>query len=486
MLESPALPAFLPAICPRAPRRAAGAAVGERPGGAAMRRARRWLAHASTELVIKPVGDATRRRDSCSAGISTRRSATRGSTRLRSRPERYVLEEYLPLAHVPVWSEHGLESRALMMRVFLAADGHGDYRVLPGGLSRIGGTDREVVSGQRGGGSKDTWVLSDAPVERFSLLPGRLARRTSPRSERAVSSRAAEHLFWMGRYAERSENAARLLRAVLSRLPQRRRQRLGRARRRSSPPAAASSCCRPSADVAGESAQRVRADADRRHHARATARTASRSTSRETLRVGRHGSRSPVVGQLADPQSPGRDARSRRSRRAVTLADALELLDHAIISLVAVGGLEMAHMTRDDGWRFMSLGRHLERAALRRRRRRRRWRSRTMAEDPALLEWLLDLSDSIITYRARYMGHAEWIAVADLLLFDRPQPAIGGVPAREARQARPAAAGRRSRRRSARGSRGLARDAGVARRAVGASSATSEAATRSRCSCRTS
>ena len=45
-----------------------------------------------------------------------------------------------------------------------------------------------------------------------------------------------------------------------------------------------------------------------------------------------------------------------------------------------------------------------------------------MVEDPALLEWLLDLSDSIITYRARYMGHAEWLAVADLLLFDRRNP----------------------------------------------------------------
>ncbi len=103
------------------------------------------------------------------------------------------------------------------------------------------------------------------------------------------------------------------------------------------------------------------------------------------------------------------------------LADALELLDHAIISLVAVGGLEMAHMTRDEGWRFMSLGRHLERALYVITTTSEVAQS-DMPEDPALLEWLLDLSDSIITYRARYMGHAEWIAVADLLLFDRRNP----------------------------------------------------------------
>ncbi len=106
------------------------------------------------------------------------------------------------------------------------------------------------------------------------------------------------------------------------------------------------------------------------------------------------------------------------------LADALELIDQAIVPLVAVGGLEMAHMTRDDGWRFLSLGRHLERLL-----------SVTTAvgeivatgcdDDPAVLEWLLDLSDSLITYRARHMRQPEWLAVVDLLLFDEHQPALG-------------------------------------------------------------
>ena len=132
--------------------------------------------------------------------------------------DEYVLEEYVPLSHVPVWHAGTIDSRALMMRVFLVADGRGDYKVMAGGLSRIAGTERQFVSGQRGGGSKDTWVLSDLPVERISLLPGRLRSSDIVRSERMVSSRAAEHLFWMGRYAERSENCARLMRAVLTRL----------------------------------------------------------------------------------------------------------------------------------------------------------------------------------------------------------------------------------------------------------------------------
>jgi uncharacterized alpha-E superfamily protein len=103
------------------------------------------------------------------------------------------------------------------------------------------------------------------------------------------------------------------------------------------------------------------------------------------------------------------------------LAEALELVDRTILALVAVGGLEVQHMTRDDGWRFLGIGRSIERLL-------------SMvtvvaevaasgdAEHPALLEWLLDLADSAITYRARYVRQPEWLAVADLLLFDRRNP----------------------------------------------------------------
>ena len=116
-----------------------------------------------------------------------------------------------------------------MLRVFLVADGRGDYRVMPGGLSRIAGADRQIVSGQRGGSSKDTWVLSDvaascaAPSRRTPARPHRESL-----GERTTSSRAAENLFWLGRYAERSENGARLLRSVLGQ-PDRRRRVRGRA-----------------------------------------------------------------------------------------------------------------------------------------------------------------------------------------------------------------------------------------------------------------
>jgi len=350
--------------------------------------------------------------------------------RLRERPDRYVLEEYLPLSHAPAWVEGRLQARALMLRVFLVADGRGDYRVMPGALSRIAGSERQIVSGQRGGSSKDTWALSDAPIEAFSLLKGRLLPADVAQSERMVSSRSAEHLFWLGRYAERAESCARLLRAVLSRLPD------TDAFPHGLPGAFVRTCCRQGLlqpDDNGVGAAARRWDAGDR---------AAATHSLELALIGGLFDRDKGQSLAFNVAQTGRVAGSVRERlssdnwrllnqlaQSVTrppgamasLAETLDVLDRTIVSLVAVGGLEMAHMTRDDGWRFLSLGRHLERLL---------YVTTTVAEvanpaeseDSAVLEWLLDLSDSIITYRARYLRQPEWLPVAELLLFDFSNP----------------------------------------------------------------
>lgn len=73
-----------------------------------------------------------------------------------------LTETWSQLSHAPVWHKNRLASRALVLRAFLATDGRGDYKVMAGGLARIAAQDSETVSGQRGGGSKDTWILSDS------------------------------------------------------------------------------------------------------------------------------------------------------------------------------------------------------------------------------------------------------------------------------------------------------------------------------------
>ena len=79
-------------------------------------------------------------------------------------------------------------------------------------------------------------------------------------------------------------------------------------------------------------------------------------------------------------------------------------------------------MTRDDGWRFLSLGRHLERLRFVATHASTTSRSAQAAADSAMLEWLLELSDSLLTYRVRHMQQPEWESVVDLMVFDERNP----------------------------------------------------------------
>src|SRR6202167_3331434 len=139
---------------------------------------------------------------------------------IKESPQGFAGQELLSLSSAPAWSERQvLTPRRVVLRVYLAAKGD-TWVVIPGGLARVSPSmDTPVVSMQRGGGSKDTWGLSDGPVDTLSLQTPRDVPVTLVRgSVSDLPSRAADHLFWLGRYAERSEHLARVLRCVLIRL----------------------------------------------------------------------------------------------------------------------------------------------------------------------------------------------------------------------------------------------------------------------------
>ena len=141
--------------------------------------------------------------------------------RLHARPQAYVAQELVRFSQAPSWSaphERRLLPRGVALRVYVAATPQG-YRVMPGGLTRVtSATDARFISMQRGGSSKDTWVLSDEPVNTFSLIKPMIGKADLVRSGSNLSSRVVENLFWFGRYTERCEDMARLLRIGLSRL----------------------------------------------------------------------------------------------------------------------------------------------------------------------------------------------------------------------------------------------------------------------------
>ncbi len=293
------------------------------------------------------------------------------------------------------------------LRVFASAAGQNDYRVMPGGLTRVSARrDVRVVSMQRGGASKDTWVLASAPVNTaLTLLDRTVGPADLVRAGTGVSSRVAENLFWFGRYSSRSEDTARLLRLALNTVltdPD-------------EDTAATSSLillCRQfgllSEDEAADPALLEAASLEERPSGLA-------ENLRQMSRAGF---------TLRDRLSPdhwrilNRLLQDTAFDRALSLSEALRWLDRAIGGLMTLSGFVLDGMTRDTGWRFLSIGRRLERLtngclAL----------QVAMGEGRASgLSWLLALFDSTITYRARYTGNPEWLPVLDLLVLDATNP----------------------------------------------------------------
>ena len=136
---------------------------------------------------------------------------------LRARPHEYVAQEQVTLSTAPVWDNGRLNSRSLVLRTYVLNTGSG-WIAIPGGLVRVAEAEGSVVSMQRGGHSKDAWVLWDGPVDTFSMLRPRNEPVELRRVSRSVPSSVADNAFWLGRYVERAENIARVLRAMIPRV----------------------------------------------------------------------------------------------------------------------------------------------------------------------------------------------------------------------------------------------------------------------------
>jgi len=328
--------------------------------------------------------------------------------RLRAHPERYVAQELVRLSQAPVLDRaHGrrLSGRAVGLRVYAVATGDG-YAVMPGGLTRTAGShDARVISMQRGGGSKDTWVISAAPVNTaFSLLRTTLASKDLVRAPAGLPSRAAENLFWFGRYAERCDDAARLLRVGLNRAVL---------------DADDDDDTRPIAALVrafGFAGKDEPLEAALLASATMPGRPLSLAANLIQLQRVAFNLRDRL--SLDNWRTINRITQDNAFGREVTLSGTLNWLDRAIAGLMTLSGFALDGMTRDTGWRFMSIGRRLERLAF-----------GSLAIGTACREgrssgvaWLLELADSIITYRSRYLTRPEWLPALDLLILDDANP----------------------------------------------------------------
>ncbi|MFZ4806451.1 MAG: circularly permuted type 2 ATP-grasp protein [Hyphomicrobiaceae bacterium] len=318
----------------------------------------------------------------------------------------FVGQEVVQLSTTPVWTGERLEPRPFILRVFVAATENG-WTVMPGGLGLIGEKDdTRAVSMQHGARSADVWVLSDSAVSRKTLLPPaddtRLRRATG-----APPARAADNLFWLARYLERTDTTVRVVRALASRVVERPDGRGGEIE-------ALSELLWKWGAVSGRD-------------------VAAADLPAQALYSTLPGSVPQIVGAARASAAMIRDRFPPDAWRtlddlaasiaaAATRMDPGQVLDTAnatLRSLAALAGLELENMSRIVGWRFMRLGRHIERAISICRVVR---QLSDVAADPDRLDALLEIADSQITYRTRYMMGAARAPVVDLVLFDDDNP----------------------------------------------------------------
>ena len=420
LMESPAFLAFLPSLCrhlldeelliPSIATWWCGQAE-----------ALRYVTEHLDSLILRPAFGAPSSPPVSVSGVAKgRRKGSDDRAKLlhmiHAAPRDFVAQERVKLSRAPAWVDDQLTGRSVVVRTYVA-NGGDSFAVLPGGLTRVSkNPDDLVVSMQSGGGSKDTWVLADGTANRPEAVPSVGELRPADQISLGVPSRAADHLFWLGRYTERLEQLLRLLRCVLGRVS-------------GEPGGEGSSESGGLAELVAKTGI-LPAPAD--------ANSDAAELSRRMLRV------------LYDPDEPGGvrellkrvrvtasavrdrfsgdtwrilgrldvDARARPGR--LPLARATALIHNLVLDLAAFNGMEMENMTRGHGWRFLDFGRRVERSLS----VLKLLHSAASVESPsaAVLEPVLEIADSVMTYRRRYFSAPRLAGVMDLLLRDETNP----------------------------------------------------------------
>ena len=354
----------------------------------------------------------------------SRRGLDEWAGRIVREPDEHTLQAYLPLSQMPTWNGQQLAPRSLLLRVFAMPDGQGGWRVLPGGLTRLAGATQETASMQRGGSSADTWVMTEGEVDHTTLLASdSLASGVTAQRHRVVTSRAAENLFWLGRYTERAENTARLARLALETLTgedQGSQPLLGWI----SAMVAGHGLVPPGVPPATQSRRvfersLVAALADTRH-------ATSVGFNLEAIRQAAAAVRERLSLEQWNLIVRAEKEFLRGCARGTDGGDyapveAVRVLEQLSGYLAAMTGAQTDRMTRDNGWRLLSTGRHLERLAFLASALSLGFESGAV-HDEGGFEAMLSLFDSGITFQSMYQKRHDIPALLDLLVLDRDNP----------------------------------------------------------------
>ena len=343
----------------------------------------------------------------------------------------HTIQAYLPLAQMPTWQRDAgpgpqagqIVPRSVMLRVFAVSNGTQSWQVLPGGLARVAAAHAEIATMQRGGSSADVWVMTQGAVDRTSLLAPALTPGAVAQRKRLVTSRAAENLYWLGRYTERAENSIALARLAL--------ECLGGADHGA--PTLLAWLGKMALSNALVLAGVPAPSQARRVFERSL--VASLGGGEQGISVG-HNLCAVRVAASAVRERLSQEHWNLIVRAQEQLAQAcaaqsvdgdyspvetLEILKTAGQHMAAVTGSQTDRMTRDDGWRLLSIGRHVERLGFLSASLELGLQT-TSVQSEAGFEAMVALFDSTITFRAQFQQVREMAALIDLLVLDRDNP----------------------------------------------------------------
>lgn len=340
---------------------------------------------------------------------------------LKNEPAAWVGQEKVLPSTSAIWEEGRLNSGNVAIRTFLTASGDA-WRSMPGGLVRI--SDQPQASHRNpfaDGGTKDAWVLADKPVVPTSLLKQSGEFLTPTRGGAYLPSRVAENLCWLGRYLERADASARRLRTVVTRLTG-----------ETDPEDLVElPILIRTLALAGQVAVDYAIE-----DLSAELSPLELSLPQAALDPQESSSLRSQVGQVISLAGTVRDRLSTQAWQIIQdlgsdisgseppqcdLADLLDIVDTLIVDLAAFSGFVNEFMTRTEAFRFLNIGRRLEHAMQIVGLIKNCLADQTVVSGE-LLEAILEISDSVMTYRNRYFANIQLPAVLDLLLVDESNP----------------------------------------------------------------
>ncbi len=384
------------------------------------------------ECAIKPTYPGSSSHASFDAVLGARQDARaldEWAGRVLRHPEEHTVQAYTPLSQLPTWQvgqpggHSDLLARSVMLRVFAVSDGPHGWCVLPGGLARVASAGQEITSMQRGGSSADVWALTHGEVDHSTLLHPHLTPESLLQRKRLVTSRAAENLYWLGRYTERTENSLRLARLTLECLHGEEQTSapllvwLGQMAQANTlvlpgvptPIQAVRVFERSLIDSLGSSSGATSVG----YYLRALKLTASSVRERLSQEHWRIITRAEeeLFARFAD--------HSRRGDRSTL--QALQILKDTGEHMAAITGAQTDRMTRDDGWRLLSIGRHIERLAFLSSSLSRALSCNSLESDGGF-DAMIELFDNAITFHAQFQQSRDMAALIDLLVIDSDNP----------------------------------------------------------------